>query len=225
MQVSGRSSWRASISSGSTLPHRALFIRDSCRLPVPPHPANPPQLIGEVADHSAELSNARLADAGSEWFLWWHEIVGYQVREASSLPDDPVERSRPDYAGYTALFDWPELSVLQSKPALRRAAQVSGEDALRFRNAAKEALKQQLERIDIPRPVAADPAPIAESLIERLHLSPGQLSVTIEVLGVIGDWSYRPLPGVLVCSMAVAQDDEKIVPLIEATFLSSIDAS
>lgn len=224
MRASGRGSWRGSVSSGVTLPHRALFIRDSCKLPVRPHPANPPRLLGEVTDHSAGLSTDLLTDAGSEWLSWWHDVITFQVREeriGSFTGGDSKERIRSDYTAYQALFDWPALSALQSKPALRLAAQLSLDDALRFRNAAKPV--PQLGRV--PRPIAVDLAPIAEALIERRAISPDQLDAAIVVLAVGGDWSYRPAPGVLLCSIATAQDAGKIAPLIEATFLSGVDAA
>lgn len=227
MQKIGRPSWRASIDSDATLLHRALFIRDSCKLSVPPDSANPPRLIGEIADHSKDLSVALRTDAGVEWLSWWHDVVRCEVREKT--PPSPVsqgnaqERARSHHAARLALFDWPELSALQSTPALEQAARVSGDDALRFRNAAKLAVLEQLERREPPRPISADLHPIADSLVERLAVSPDRLNATIEVLGVAGDWSYQPFPGALLCSMSVAQDAEMIAPLIEATFVSGIE--
>ena len=100
---------------------------------------------------------------------------------------------------------------------------MSGDDALRFRNAAKLVVLEQLERREPPRPISADLHPITNSLVERLAVSPDRLHTTIEVLGVAGDWSYQPFPGALWCSMAVAQDADMIAPLIEATFVSGIE--
>lgn len=227
MEVSGGRSWRASIGAGTPPAHQALFIRDSCKLAVPWDAANPPRLIGEVADHSAELPDASLTDTGSEWLSWWHDVVGYDVREnpAPRTRHEAQEQSLAEHVAHQALFDWPALSALQSRPALQRAAQVSGGDARRVRHAAKLAVTQQLENRQVPRPIAVDPRPIAEALIERLAISPDRLNAVIEVLGVAGDWSYQPAPCVLLCSMAVAQDAGKIAPLIEATFLSAVDTA
>lgn len=230
MRASGRPSWRASIGCGATLAHQALYIRDSCNLPVPAHPTNPPALIGEVADHSAELSDVLLASAGPEWLWWWREVVAYEVRERTSPPPpssrrEAEERLRADHAACQGLFDWPELTALAGRPALRAAAKASLDGALRFRNAAKFAVQRQLESGERPRPMAADPRPIAEALIERLPVAPDRLNATIEILGVSGDWSYQPRPGALLCSLAVAQDGDKVATLIEATFVSALGAA
>ena len=84
---------------------------------------------------------------------------------------------------------------------------------------------RQLESGGRSRPIAAEPSAIAESLINRLVVSPDRVHATIVILGVAGACSYQPTPGVLFCSMAIAQDVREIAPLIQEAFLSGIDAT
>ena len=157
--------------------------------------------------------------ARSGW--WWRKVIeleGRHQRQAQEPPSEPHERMRILEAEHEAVFDWPGLHALTAWPDLRMAAQVSGHDALRFHHAGTPPPRVN----GVPTPIAVDLKPIAEELIGQYSLSPDGLRAGIIVLAVQGDWSHIAAPGVLVCSMATAQDGERISPLIEAAFRSGL---
>lgn len=218
MTMAGRASWQANISSGPTVPHRALFIRDSCGLNVPEHRSSPPRLDVPVVGHSGDLRSSQLIAAGSQWLRWWQRIVRHQVAldRPTEVRESPSQYSTSSDDGWEALFDWPDFDSLQETVPLREAVRVCGEDVIRFRNPGK--LFPPFP--SIPTPVDVDVASIAESIITRYRVTPVQLRICVIVLAVNGYWDYMPQDGALFCSQATAQDSNRIARLVEDTFLS-----
>lgn len=223
MYIVGQPSWRIGSSVNSALPHAALYIREACALEVPSNLSNPPTLLGEVTDHSEEMSSQSRAEAGKEWLEWWMRIVAFEGRNERGLPEPPADHDeslRAHREEWEALFHWPESDAIGESSALRRAAQVCGREPSRFRTGWNPPRRGHSDALAFHNAYSR----VVESLVARLGVSPDRLRAGVIVLSVEGDWSNIALPGVLLCSVRVAQDVERIAPLVEAAFLSGLEA-
>jgi hypothetical protein len=224
MQRAGAESWSLSVDDSELL-HTALFVRDSCRLELPDSVSVPPPLGGDVPDRSADLEPQRRVMAGQQWISWWQEIVVYEgARSLGTLEklDGPFGRVDSHVIVHEHLFDWPELTALSSWPELRKAVQLSHDDAVRWR-------RQRSRHLGMfdpwRRDLSQDPTSvIAQSVVERLHVSPGQVRAAVSILDVLGEWSATPFPGLLLCSPSVVADAQRLLPLLDAAFVSGVDA-
>ena len=224
MQRAGAESWSLSVDDSELL-HTALFVRDSCRLELPDSVPVPPPLGGDVPDRSADLEPQLRVIAGQQWISWWQEIVIYEgARSLGTLEklDGPFGRVDRHLIVLEHLFDWPELTALSSWPELRTAVQLSHDDAVRWR-------RQRSRHLGMfdrwRRDLSEDPtSAIAQSVVERLHVSPGQVRAAVSILDVLGEWSAMPFPGLLLCSPSVVADAQRLLPLLDAAFVSGVDA-
>jgi len=225
MRIVGDESWRLTVGDTSDLLHTALYVRDSYRLDVPDDPSVPPPLDGDVSDHSAVLEPAIRLVAGAQWFSWWRQILIFEAAKALGtleVPEGPFARSDAIVIVHEHLFDWPELEVLASWPELCRAARESRDDAVRWcgergrRLATGDPSSRGLSHL----PTAA----IVQRVVQRAGVSPGRVRAAVSILGVRGDWSAVPLPGLLLCSASLAANAQKLAPLVESAFVSGIDA-
>ena len=225
MRRAGDESWRLAVGDTSDLLHTALYVRDSCRLDVPDDPSVPQPLDGDVSDHSAVFEPGVRLVAGAQWLSWWRKILVFEAAEALGtleLPEGPVGHSDATAIVHELLFDWPELEALAPWPELRRAAQASRDDAVRWcgersrRLAARDPRSRGLSHL----PIAA----IVLRVVKRAGVSPGRVRAGVSILGVRGDWSAVPVPGLLLCSASLAADAQKLAPLVESAFVSGIDA-
>jgi len=221
----GDESWRLTVGDTSDLLHTALYVRDSCRLDVPDDPSVPPPLDGDVSDHSAVLEPGVRVVAGAQWLSWWRQILVFEAAEGLGtleVPEGPFARADAILIVHEHLFDWPELEALASWPELGRAAKASRDDAVRWcsergrRLAARDPRSRGLSHL----PIAA----IVQGVVQRAGVSPGRVRAAVSILGVRGDWSALPVPGLLLCSASLAADAQKLAPLVESAFVSGIDA-
>lgn len=59
---------------------------------------------------------------------------------------------------------------------------------------------------------------------QRLEVPFGRIRAAVFVLGVRGQWSALPLPGLLLTSPSLAADSGPLAPLLDAAFASGVDA-
>ena len=225
MRRAGEESWHLSVDDNLGLPHLALYVRDACQLAIPDHSSVPPPLEGDVVDHSDVLDPAVRGVAGAQWFSWWKDILSVKTAEALRTLRFPDSQLTPLHALVVVdehLLDWPELDVLASRPELRRAVAACHDDAVRWRG---DRSRRLFTRDPRTRGLAHLPVPaIAEGVIQRLGVSPARVRSATFILGVQGDWSARPFPGLLLCSASLAIDAQKLTPLLEAAFVSGTAA-
>lgn len=217
--VAGEGSRHASIDDEANLLHQALYVRDACRLIDPDDSSSPPALEGVVADHWSDLPTDIRRMAGEQWLSWWHELV--RVVAAHELGTLRIAGFGPPRAtGLKAIdhwfFDWPQFNALIDRPELRQCVFRSRDDTVRWR-------KEHIRELARSRPTARS-APIAQRVAEGRQVARGRVRAAIFVLGVSGEWSALPLPGVLLCSASVADDAERMTPLVESAFASAPDA-
>ena len=225
MRQADDESWRLTVGDTSELLHTALYVRDSCRLEVPDDPSVPPPLDGEVSDRSTLLEPGARRGAGVQWLAWWPQILVFEAAEGLGtleVHEGRFGRSDATVIVHEQLFDWPELVALASWPELCRAARASRDDAVRWcgerirRLAARDPRSRGLSHLPI--------ATIVQGVVQRAGVSPGRVRAAVSVLGVRGNWSARPLPGLLLCSASLAADAQKLAPLVESAFASGVDA-
>lgn len=224
MQAAGEESWRFSVADNDLL-HTALFVRDSCGLQLPEDASAPPPLGGGVPDLSATLDAALRDVAGAQWLLWWRDILDYEAAKALGT----LEKLKGPFGlldrhlivrGH--LLDWPELDALASKPELREAVKASHDDAVRWRRQYSRHLGKFGSR---PRHLVQQPiSAIAQNVVDRIQVSAGRVRAALAILAVSGKWSTMPVPGFLLCSTSLAADTERLHPLLEAAFVSGVDA-
>jgi len=226
MERAGERSWRLTVGDNSTLLHLALFVRDSCQLVVPEDPFVPPPGAGELSDCSAGLGPEARREAGTQWLSWWRRIQVFEAAEALGTleaPDAPDGRIDAMVIVHQHLFDWPELSALASWPELCRAVRASRDDAVRWAHergrhlAARDPRSRGLSHL---LPIET----LAQAVARRAGVPAGRVRAAVSILALRGDWSAQPLPGLLLCSDSLAADAARLGPLVEAAFLSGIDA-
>ena len=225
MRRAGEESWHLSVDDNPALPHLALYVRDSCRLPVPDDSSVPPPLDGDVVDHSHVLDPAVRGAAGAQWLSWWRDILSVKTAEALRTLRFSDSQLTPLDALLVVdehLLDWPALDVLASRPELRRAVVACHDDAVRWRGDRSRRLGTRDPRTRglAHLPVSA----ISEGVIQRLGVSPGRVRAAAFILGVQGEWSVLPFPGLLLCSASLAIDAQKLTSLLEGAFVSGTAA-
>ena len=226
MQRRGHESWRLGTAVHPAVAQLALYVRDSCRLPVAAAPGIPPPLAGDVPDRSDLLEPNERADAAAGWSRWWEAIVAHEGANTLGtfvLPSDPVARLDALGALAQRLLDWPELEVLADEPALQRAVRALHDEASRGSAERARAARTAGGPGGSPIPHGLARA-VAEEVIERTGVRPGKVRAGVLVLGVEGHFAHLSSPGVLVCSEATAGDEGRIRPLLEEAFHSGIDA-
>jgi hypothetical protein len=225
MYREGGESWRAGITTSPFLAHIALYVRDACGLEVPGDSFIPPRLLGGVVDHSGALTAEIRKTAGEQWLSWWQAIIaveGAQQLGTLQLPAAGFERLEALVAAQESLLDWPELDVLADRSALRDAVRVSYEDASRWQSeCSREVARARPTRAEFGHDAFR---PIAESLKDRLGLAPGRLRAGVLVVAVEGKWSVLAASGVLCCSPTVVADFARYRALVEAAFVSGLEA-
>lgn len=225
MRHVGEDSWRLSVDDKSNLLHTAIFVRDSCRLELSDDSTLPPPLEGDVPDHSVALDPDLRVVAGREWVSWWQEILVYEAAKALGT----LELLKGSFGHMDShvivdehLLDWPELAALASRPELRRAVRVSHDEAIRWQHKRD----RRLQAVDpSARGLPHVPASaIAQRVRDRLEVSFGRVRAAVFILGVQGDWSALPIPGLLLVSASLAADSQRLVPLLDTVFASGVDA-
>lgn len=221
----GAESWRAGVDDNPRLVHMALYIRDACGLDVPDDPSVPPRLLGEHVDHTGDLTQEIRESAGEQWLSWWHPIIAFEGAQqlgTLQLPGTGIERLEALTAVHESLLDWPELDVLTDQPALQEAVRASYEDASRWQSErSREVGRTRRTRGEFGHDVFR---PIAEALVARLGVRPGQLRAGVIVAAVAGTWFSLAAPGVLLCSESIVADPERFAALVEEAFVSGLDA-
>ena len=225
MSRAGAESWRVAVDDNPRLVQMALYIRDACNLDVPDDRSIPPRLLGQVVDHSGELTAEIRRSAGEQWLSWWQAIIaveGAQQLGTLQLPGDGFERLEAVIAAHESLLDWPELDVLIDQPALREAVRANYTDAGRWHSErSHEAARARSTSAEFTHGIFR---PIAEALAERLGVQPGRLRAAVFVVGVEGKWSSLVAPGVLLCSESIMVNPERFPALVEETFVSGLEA-
>lgn len=225
MRRAGDDSWHLSVDDKSNLLHTAIFVRDSCRLELSDDSTLAPPLEGHVPDHSAVLDPDLRVVAGREWVSWWQEILVYEAAKALGtleLLKGAFGHMDSHAIVHEQLLDWPELEALESRPELRQAVQVSHDDTVRWQHERNRCLQSKDPRTrglpDVPA------SAIAQRVRDRLEISFGRVRAAVFILGVQGDWSALPVPGLLLVSASLAADSQRLVPLLDAAFTSGVDA-
>jgi hypothetical protein len=218
-------SWRLTVDDKADLLHVALYVRDACGLTVPDDPSVPPAIDGDVADRSLDLDTGTRRVAGGQWLSWWKEILVLEAAKALDvLQYSEAQLDRLDAYAIVdqSLIDWPELDNLALQPELRRAVVASHDDAARWSSARARRLSARGPR---PRGLADLPVrSIAEEVIDRLGASPGLVRAAVFLLELHREWSAIALPGLLLCSVSLAEDTSRMVPLLEAAFAAGVGA-
>jgi hypothetical protein len=225
MRRDGDGSWRLNVDDEARLLHTAIFVRDSCHLELPDTSFLPPLLAGDVPDRSAVLDPDLPAVAGEQWLSWWQDIVIFEAAKALGtleVLEGPTGALDSHVIVDEHLLDWPTLDALASRPELRRAVQVSHDDAVRWQRSRDRRLRSLDPRArSLPHiPLSA----IAESVMERLEVSPARVRAAVSILDAEGDWSALPVPGLLLVSASLAADEQRLVPLLDAAFISGVEA-
>lgn len=215
-------SWRVSFDPRPILLHEALFVRDAAVLHVEPNSEIPPRLRGDVPDHSSHFSPDWRTSAGMRWTSWWHEVVRHVAlpRLDSLLSDSALTRRPPGEYSFSAPPTFPvgnpeEFSATELDHVQGLAAQWSSTlraELLETRGASIFTLGDN-ERIgSIAREVAA-----------RLDAPLDAMKAVIMTLNVRGEWSHRPLGGVLLCSESAMENEVLFASLLADAFVSGLD--
>lgn len=218
--VSG--SWRVSVDPRSTLLHQALFVRDAAGLLVESTSEIPPRLRGDIPDRSGLFSMDWRASGGVGWTSWWHELVRWAAlpRLVSLLSDSAFTRRPPGGYPFPAPPPFPvgdeedESSGTELQRVLELAAQWSPTLRAELRGARGPSLFTlgDNERI----------GSIARETATRLGVPLEAMRAVILTLAVSGEWSHRPLEGVLLCSESAMESEVLFATLLADTFVTGL---
>lgn len=223
MQRAGSASWQ--FTEGiEEMPLVALFVRDAVGLAVLAGSAIPPRLGGErPGDRSDVLEIGQGDAAGPAWTDWWLQIVSLTVHhwQDESAASDQQARMRQRAAEYRKVFDPPAFASLANSPALREAVRATFEDAVRWANTRRRALRMPPQGrpgqfdYDIVRGVA-------EQMARQYQVSPGAVRGCALVLPVEAKWWARFAPGAVLCSIDAARDPAVAQIVLTDAFESSL---
>ncbi len=216
-------SWRVAVDQKSLVLHEALFIRDAAGLPVEFTSEIPARLQGNVPDISSDFSLEWRARASERWTLWWHELVRW-VALAQLVPmlsDSAFALGRPpDRYPHSPPPSFP-MGDDDESPAEKL------ESVRRMANQWRSTLRAELHTPrGLPSLIMSDSeqiGTIAEETAIRLGVPLESMRAVILTLAVIGDWSHRPLEGVLLCSEGVMENEALFETLLADTFISGLD--
>ena len=181
MREVGRESWGFRASTPELL-HHALFVRDACRLPVPPGDGVPPPLAGPVPDRRPVLADPECEQAGADWTGWWQSLLG-----DAAVGRDGETAAPPDFDG------------LADRPALQKAT------VALHREAGLWAAKHLVPAGQTPFEWSLM-AEVATDVAFDRGVGVGRVNASALVLDVQGPWWALLSPGVVVCSRAAASD-------------------
>lgn len=215
-------SWRVSVDPRPPLLHEALFVRDALALHVGHSSEIPPRLQGDVPDHSSHFSPDWRTSVGMRWASWWHEIVRYvALPRLVSLQSDHALTRRPlGELAFAAPPTFPvgdpdQFSVTEYDRVQALAAQWSS------------ALRTQLPEDRGPSLFTPGDSErvgsIASEVGARLNAPLDAMKAVIVTLDVSGEWSHRPIAGVLLCSESVMENEVLFASLLGDTFASGLD--
>lgn len=216
MRTRGSRSWSLTSNVGQ-LPQAALWIRDAARLPVPPHPAVPPALLDSTPLWSMLPDRDSLARAAYQWSAWWHSVVAVVAAERDPRQASiDVATERQLISAYCSVVDPPNFD---SAPG----PELQGILRERFHEARRWA--DTIRREWVPPSRYLVDWRVAKRTAERVasdhSVSPQRVRAHVEVVLVKDRWSYRPSPGVLVCSPAVV-DGADFEVLLYQTFKQTL---
>ena len=219
---SGPGSWRVSVDPRPTLLHEALFVRDAAGLLVESTSEIPARLRGDIPDRSGYFSMDWRASAGVRWTSWWHELVRWAAlpRLVSLLSDSAFTRRPPGEYSFSAPPPFPvgdqedESSVTELQRVLELAAQWSPTLRTELRGTRGPSLFTlgESERI----------GSIARETAARLGVPLEAMRAVILTLAVSGEWSHRPLEGVLLCSESAMENEDLFATLLADTFVTGL---
>jgi hypothetical protein len=224
MQFVGLPSWRfAEGFEQASL--TALFVRDAASLEVPAGAGLPPRLDDAVPGRFVGLDADARAQAAADWPAWWSAIVAVEVERQQGRPAgvDQATRLRQMVGAPAGVFDPPAFQSLADRPALRRAAQETFEDARRWEHDQRRALLARLPDsaghfpYDIVRAVAQEVA-------HGRDVSPAAVQGCALVLPVEGRWWHRARPGAVLCSVHAARDPATARVVLKDAFESGLAA-
>jgi hypothetical protein len=215
MRLSGSASWRLSSNSPQSL-DIALFVRDSVGLVPPPSPEVPPALTTRTSDHTAVLTDAARIEAGEQWLDWWRQLIAHESAPRPSSADDEemVAQGRRRIAAYQRIMDPPDFESMADLPALRTAVAATFFAASGWLSATRRSAGVDHTMV----------REVAEEVIAAHGVSPDRVDATVHVLHVTGAWSYVARPGVVFCSVGVANDPVAGRALLREAFVSGLDA-
>ncbi|WP_298209629.1 hypothetical protein [Ferrimicrobium sp.] len=217
-------SWHVSIADDDLLIHLALFIRDTCRLVVPPNPSVPPQFAGDIGCIDT-FSASQRNQAGEQWLSWWNRILTFEAASGLGtlkIPSELTNRLDAAIIVHQHLFDSPQLDALAEWPDLRQAAELSKDAAVRWWN--KEGYPRHEGG---PRPIARDVsmAAIATDVADAMSVPAERLKACVSILAIQGRWASTPLPGFVLCSRLIAADADQMTALLAAAMRSGLEAA
>jgi hypothetical protein len=204
MQYVESRSWRFAQSAGDQMPHAALFVRDALGLSLPTDAAVPPRLSGMVPDHRARLSVADRVKAEEQWVSWCKALLGIELRRQEEPPHgDHRARSAALRAERGQAGAPPDFAALADRPALRRAVVATFDEALRWINELHHGQEYRPEERGFPYHLVRR---VAEEVAFDRSVPAERVRGTALVLAVEGEWWHLSAPGVVVCSVAAAED-------------------
>jgi hypothetical protein len=213
----GRSSWRFAIDVSELL-HAALFVRDAVRLPVAGGTDIPPRLEGDVPDLASRLAPEVRGEAAGAWSVWWETLLELELRK------DRIAGDRDQMGDFhrhmSQTVDAPDWSSLDNRPALQAAVRLAFADGARWAGSALEPLKMPDQKRptfrwawvrDGAKHVAGDHA-----------VGIGDVHGSAKVLLVEGSWWVVPRPGVVLCSVLAAEEENIARQILRDVFESAV---
>lgn len=216
--------WRVVFNPRPALLEQALFVRDATGLPVECNSEIPPRLRDDVPDHSSYFSPHWRALAGVRWTSWWHALVRYGTADQLvSLEFDSASTPRRQHGGGDSRSAPPPFPRVDQEPSstaaidrvLELAAQWSSSRRTILLRTRPPSLVTPLEHERI--------SSIASETAARLGVPLGTMRAVVQTLSVSGEWSSRPLAGVLLCSESVLENESLFASLLADTFISGLD--
>lgn len=205
-------SWRLRTGGGEPI-RTALFVRDAARLDVSATVDIPP--LAAVVPTDAELPDRVVA--AEQWGSWWQQVVDLESDDPPTQAESRVSRARYLMARHEAVCDPPRFTALADRPALQMTAR-----AVFGGYRAWEAATPAWDRADLSGSV------FDNGLIDRVardvafdhRVELDQLRGYIAFLPIDGPWWARIAPGVVLCSIAAAEE-----PVMAQTLLRDVFAS
>ncbi len=202
MKIDDGLSWQVVMDPGKSA-HFLLLVRDTHNL-SPVGPDVPPRLTGEIDRLSEELEDSDRIQLDEAWLAWWRRFIHLegkiQLGDRIGTPQMEQDYLLAIVAAQRAAFDPPKFECLSSFLKLQDAAQSTWPSFDAWYRATRT--NRHVWNPSVLPSVAGE-------VIQERKVSSARVRAGVTILRVEGEWKYMPEPGVLLCSGALLENDQK----------------